>query len=130
MKTIHHTIHFEASPEEVYELIMDPGKHGDITGSEVTMSNEVKGKFAVFDGYCHGHNIELDPGRKIVQAWHFDEEDWDDNHYSTCTFLFTHSGTGCSMSFTQTDVPDASYESLKQGWKDYYWDPMKAYLAD
>jgi hypothetical protein len=25
-------------------------------------------------------------------------------------------------------VPDDKYEDIKQGWKDYYWAPMKAML--
>lgn len=67
---------------------------------------------------------------KNWQVWHFNEDGWDDEHYSTSTFIFTSSGVGCSMVFTQAGVPVESYESLKQGWKDYYWDLMRAYLED
>jgi uncharacterized protein YndB with AHSA1/START domain len=32
------------------------------------------------------------------------------------------------LTFTQTGVPDEHYEDIKQGWKDYYWGPMKQML--
>ena len=58
------------------------------TGSKVIMSNKVNGKFKVFDGYCHGYNIELMQGKKIVQAWNFAEDGWPEDHFSICTFFF------------------------------------------
>jgi activator of HSP90 ATPase len=88
----------------------------------------INGKFTVFDGYCHGYNIELVPERRIVQAWHFAEDGWPDDHYSTCTFLFEETGGKTKLVFLQTDVPEHNVESLKDGWKEFYWDPMKSYL--
>ncbi len=32
------------------------------------------------------------------------------------------------LTFTQTDVPDEFYEDISQGWRDYYWKPMKEML--
>ena len=81
-----------------------------------------------FDGYCHGYNIELIEGKKIVQAWHFAEEGWPDDHFSTCTFLFEEAGNKTKLTFLQTDVPEHKVEALKGGWKEFYWEPMKAYL--
>ena len=73
-KSIRQTVTFDAKPIDVYNLIMDAEKHAAFTGSKVTMSKELNGKFSVFDGYCRGYNIELIPGKKIVQAWHFAED--------------------------------------------------------
>jgi activator of HSP90 ATPase len=129
-KSIRQTVTFAASPKEVYELIMDAKKHAALAGSKVTMSRKVKGKFNVFDGYCHGYNIELVEGKKIVQAWHFAEDGWPDDHFSTCTFLFEKSGNKTKLTFTQTDVPEHKVESLKSGWKEFYWEPMKNYLKN
>jgi activator of HSP90 ATPase len=129
-KTIKQTATFNASPAEVYELIMDERKHSSFTGSEVKMSKKVKGNFEVFDGYCHGYNIELIPGKKIVQAWHFQEDGWPDNHYSICTFLFYQEGDKTKLNFTQTGIPDHKAGELKEGWKDYYWSQMKTYLKN
>src|SRR4051812_31506544 len=129
-KSIKQTVTFSASPKQVYQLLMDAKKHAAFTGSKVKMSAKEKGKFDVFDGYCHGYNMELKEEKKIVQAWHFAEDGWPDDHFSICTFLFEKSGDKTKLSFTQTDVPEHKAESLKGGWKEFYWEPMKSYLKN
>jgi activator of HSP90 ATPase len=129
-KSIKQSVTFSATPEQIYHLIMDPEKHAAFTGSKVIMSKKVNGKFSVFDGYCHGYNIELRPGKKIIQAWHFEEEGWPDDHYSICTFLFEQVGNKTKLTFLQTGIPEANAEALKEGWKQFYWAPMKTYLKD
>jgi activator of HSP90 ATPase len=130
MKTamIKQSVTFNASPEEVYDLIMDSKKHSAFTGSKAIMSKKANGKFKVFDGYCHGYNIELTEGKKIIQAWHFAEDGWPEDHYSICTFNFEKAPAGTKMSFLQTDVPEQNVEALKEGWKQFYWEPMKDFL--
>ncbi|MEQ1587388.1 MAG: SRPBCC family protein [Cyclobacteriaceae bacterium] len=129
-KSFKQTITFEgARPLEVYSLIMDAKKHSAFTSSKVTMSKKVNGKFKMFDGYCTGFNIELKEGKKIVQGWHFKEDGWPEDHFSICTFVFEKNPTCTKLTFTQTDVPEHKIDTLKEGWKLYYWQPMKAYLA-
>ena len=127
-KSIKQTVTFDAPAQKVYELIMDQKKHTAFTGSKVIMSKKLNGKFDVFDGYCRGYNIELIEGEKIVQAWHFQEEGWPDDHYSICTFLFKPEGDKTQLTFTQHGVPEHKVEELKSGWKQFYWTPMKAFL--
>ena len=129
-KTLKQQVTLKASPLEVYNLLMDSEKHGAFTGGDVTMSKEINGEFSVFDGYCRGYNIELDPGKKIVQAWHFAEDGWPDEHFSICTFELNVMEKGTMVIFTQTGIPEHKYESLKGGWKDFYWEPIKQYLAE
>jgi activator of HSP90 ATPase len=127
-KAIRQTVTFTGKPEEVYQLIMDQKKHAAFTGGKATISKKVDGKFSVFDGYCHGYNIELVEGKKIVQAWHFAEDGWPEDHFSVCTFLFEKVGNKTKLTFKQTGVPEHKAESLKGGWKQYYWGPMEAYF--
>lgn len=128
--TIEQFISFNAAPEVVYDLIMDAEKHSEFTGSDVEMSQEIDGKFKVFDGYCHGYNIELERGKKIVQAWHFAEEGWPENHFSICTFLFEPEDGGTKMTFIQTGVPEKNLGALEEGWLEYYWGPMSEFIDD
>ena len=127
-KTIRQTVTFAAKPAEVYRLIMDARKHSAFTGTKVKMSKSVNGKFEVFDGYCHGHNIELREGKKIVQAWHFAEDGWPEDHFSMCIFEFEKAPAGTKLKFTQTEIPEHKADSLKDGWRQFYWEPMKKYL--
>jgi activator of HSP90 ATPase len=68
----------------------------------------------------------LEPDRKIVQSWRY--SDWPEGVYSRATFALSEAGGKTRLSFTQTGVPDDKYEDIKQGWKDYYWGPMKEML--
>ena len=128
--TIKQTETFAATPQKVYDLIIDEKKHAAFSGSPASMSGEVNGQFSVYDGYCTGHNLELIKGEKIVQAWHFAEDGWPDDHFSICTFLFEPEGNHTRLTFTQTGVPKHKAAALAEGWKEYYWDLMQAYLAD
>jgi activator of HSP90 ATPase len=125
-KNIKQTATFKTSPHEVYELLMDEKKHADFTGGEAKISRKVGGKFSISDGEIEGKNLELVPDRKIVQTWRY--SDWQEGHYSTATFALEPTEKGTRLTFTQIDVPDDKYEDIKQGWKDYYWTPMKEVL--
>ena len=127
-KTIKQTATFHATPKEVYELLMDAKKLSKLSGQKAKMSDKINGKFEVFDGYCKGYNIELKEEKKIIQAWHFAEKGWPDDHFSICTFSFAKVPGGTRLSFTQKEVPEKNYESLKSGWKEFYWEPMKKLL--
>ena len=127
-KSFKQNVTFDAAPEEVYQLIMNPKAHSAFTGSDVIVSTKVNGKFRVFDGYCSGYNIELVEGKKIVQAWHFEEEGWPEDHFSICTFIFEKTGKKTKLVFEQKGIPEHKVEALKDGWKNYYWEPMKAFL--
>jgi len=68
-------------------------------------------------------------GEKIIQAWHFDEEGWPDDHFSICTFTFKAEGNKTILTFTQPEVPEHKADSISNGWQEYYWEPMKEMLA-
>ena len=127
-KSISQTVTFESTPEKIYHMLMDQKEHAAFTGSKATIDPKVNGKFSVFDGYCHGYNIELTEGKSIVQAWHFAEDGWPEDHFSICTFNMEQAGNKTKLRFSQTKVPEHKVESLKDGWREFYWEAMKAYL--
>ena len=117
---------FITGPHEVYEAIMDSRKHSEFTGSQVSMSRKVGGKFSVYGGDIEGVNLELIPDQKIVQSWRY--SDWPEGHYSKATFSLKEIPGGMRLNFTQTGVPEKFYDDISQGWRDYYWEPMKEML--
>lgn len=125
-KIIKQSATFKAPPHEVYEALMDSRKHARFTGGKASISREVGGKFTAYDGYIDGVNLELVPDQKIVQSWR--ASDWPEKHYSTVTFALKELNSGTRLTFTQTGVPEEFYEEIKQGWHDYYWNPMKQLL--
>lgn len=128
IKTIKQTATFDATPEAIYKLLLDEKKVAAFTDSKANISTKVNGKFNVFDGYCHGYNIELITGKKIVQAWHFAEDGWPDDHFSICTFALEKEGNKTKLRFLQSGVPEHKADSLKSGWKEFYWDAIKEHL--
>ena len=58
-KTITQTATFNATPQTVYEALLDSKKHAAFTGANAKIDKKVNGKFNVHDGYCHGYNIEF-----------------------------------------------------------------------
>jgi activator of HSP90 ATPase len=125
-KTIRQSVTFKASVDTVYEALLDSKKHAKFTGSVVKMSREIGGKFSVYGGDIQGVNLELVPGQRIVQSWRY--SDWPKGHYSKATFSLTGVPGGTRLIFTQIGVPEQFYDDIKQGWRDYYWAPMKKML--
>ena len=118
-----------ASPKVVYETLMSSTKHSAFTNGEAKISPKVGGAFTTFDGWATGKNIELEPGKLIVQTWR--AEDWPTGHFSTVKFqLLPAPGGNTKLLFTQTDVPVAKAKDIARGWRDYYWAAMKTYLSE
>ncbi|MFW9827709.1 MAG: SRPBCC family protein [Candidatus Thorarchaeota archaeon] len=127
-KTIEQSILIKANPHEVYEAFMDSKKHSKFTESKATISREIGGKFSIFEGEIEGKNLELIQDKKIVQSWRSKEENWPKSHYSTITIDLESVENGTNLKFKQTEVPSTCYESVKEGWNDYYWEPLKGML--
>ncbi len=125
-KNIKQAVTFKATPHEIYEALMDSRKHSKFTEGKASISRKVGGKFSISDGYIAGTNLELVPDEKIVQSWR--ASDWQEGHYSKVTFKLSKVEKGTRIDFTQTGVPEEQYEDISQGWKDYYWEPMKEFL--
>ena len=123
MKTIKKTVQFKASTHDVFEALMDSKKHAEFSGSTAKISRKVGGKFTAYNGYIEGTNLKIEKDKLIIQEWR--GSDWPEGVYSTATFKITKTGAGSKLEFTQTGGPDAQYKAIKQGWTDYYWEPMK-----
>ena len=122
-KTIKQKVDFKATPHEVYEALMDSKKHSKFTGDKAEISRKVGGKFTAYGAYIEGTNLELVPDKKIVQLWR--GSDWPDGHFSKATFVFEVGKQGTKMTFTQEGVPKDHCDSISDGWKEHYWEPMK-----
>lgn len=125
-KTIRQVVSFKVTPHEVYEALMDSRKHARFTEAAARISRRVGGKISAYDGYVDGLNLALVPDKKIVQSWR--GSDWPEGHYSKASFALARTKTGTRLTFTQTGVPDDQYRPTRLGWKEHYWEKMKAML--
>ena len=125
--TINQEITFDASPHEVYELIMDESKHANFSEAPCVMSREVGGKYSCYDGYIKGENLELVQDKKIVQTWQ--GKDFPEGHFSKVTFIFEEKNGKTILKFKHENVPAELSPHIEKGWQDHYWDKMKKYLS-
>ncbi len=126
-KTIKQTVLLPAAPQQVYDAILKAGKHAEFTGSKATSSPRVGGKFTAYDGYIWGKHLELVKGRKIVQEWQTTE--WPAGAPpSTVEFTLEEKKGATELIMIHSGVPAEQAESYRQGWIDYYWEPLKEYF--
>jgi activator of HSP90 ATPase len=114
-------------PETLYKMMMDSKKHSAFTGDAARISPKVGGRFTAYGDYIEGKNLELKPPKKIVQAWR--ASDWKEGHLSKVTFEFKKTKQGTTLVFTHAGVPADQAASIKDGWYDFYWTPMKQKLG-
>lgn len=124
---IHQEIQFDASPERIYSALTDGRQFAAFTGAPADNQGEVGGAFSGFGGHIAGRNVELEQGRRVVQAWR--AASWSPGVYSIAKFELTPMGSGTRLVFDQAGFPDAEAPHLEQGWHKMYWDPLRKYLG-
>ena len=118
-----------AKPQEVYDALVDPRKHAEFTGAKATGQAKVGAAFTAWDGYISGKHLTLEPGKRLVQEWRTTE--WPkDAPPSRLEWTFRAKGDGTEVVMVHSEVPADQAESYRQGWIDYYWDPLKQYFED
>lgn len=88
-KMIKLTEKFSCRAVDMYEILMDENRWKGFTQSNAKISKDVGGEFSIFDGSVMGTNVDLQPGKLIVQKWRFGS--WPDGVFSTVylSFLLT-----------------------------------------
>lgn len=120
-------ITFETTPEKLYSALMTGEEFAAATAAPAEISAEEGGTFSCFGGQITGRHIELQPNRRIVQAWRAGP--WADGAYSIVRFDISQSGDATVLSMRHAGFPDGEDEHLDGGWKKMYWAPLKAYLS-
>jgi len=116
-----------AKPEDVYSAWLDARGHSDMTGSPAEALPIEGAAFTAWDGYISGRNLKLEPNRRIVQSWRttrFAPGDPD----SQIEVLLEPHREGTKLTLVHSNVPDG-HESYREGWRDYYFEPMKLYFV-
>ncbi len=127
-KTIHQQVLLPAAPKAVYAALMDEKKHAAFTGAKAKISKKVGGAFECYDDYITGQNVELLPGKRIVQVWR--GKSWPAGTFTLVTFALAKAAGGkTKLTFTHLGVPASDYKAKIEGWRVHYWEPLKRYLA-
>jgi uncharacterized protein YndB with AHSA1/START domain len=127
-KTITQSVTLPGAPAAVYSALMNEKKHTAFTGEPAKIEARIGGRFTCYGGYITGVTVDLVPKKLIVQAWR--GRDWPKGYYSLVTFALSPAGGGkTKLAFTHVGVPASDYQGKIKGWRSFYWEPLKRYLA-
>ena len=125
---IHQEVTIDASPAAVYGVLTGSDEFARMTGGRAAdISNAVGGAASMFGGDIRARNIELVPGKRVVQAWR--SQAWPEGVYSIVRFELAPAGKGTKVTFDQSGHPDEAQQTLEGGWHQMYWQPMNAMLT-
>ena len=118
-----------AAPAAIYDAWLDSAGHAAMTGGHAArMSPEPGAGFVAWDDYITGHNLTLEPGRRIVQSWRttrFAASDPD----SQIEIVLAPVAGGTRVTVNHSNVPDGHTSYRDGGWQNNYFDPMKRYFG-
>lgn len=127
-RTITQTVVVPATPGEVYDAFVNPRTHAAFTGAAATGAARVGGAFTSWDGYISGVHRELVRDRRIVQDWQTTE--WPKGAApSRVEWSFTTVTDGTKVRMVHSHVPTEQADAYRQGWIDFYWQPLAAYFT-
>ena len=116
-----------ATPEQIYGLLTNGAKFGDVTGQPGKGGGAQGAYFALFGDWLEGRQVELVPGERISQAWRF--TDWEPGVYSMVRFTLTRDDGGTKLVVDQDGVPDDVHEHVRTNWSAFYFQPLIKHFA-
>jgi activator of HSP90 ATPase len=125
--SIHQDVPFKASPQQIYDALLDSKQFASFTGRPAEIDPKEGGAFSLFGDLVSGRNVELVPKQRIVQAWR--PASWDKGIYSIVKFELTPQGSGTLIVFDHTGFPEGKYDGLLSGWNGHYWGPLAKFLT-
>jgi len=124
--TIHQEIEFNATPQKLYETLLDSKQFTEFSGRPAQINREVGGAFSLFKGHIIGRNVELVPNERIVQAWRV--VTWPEGAYSIVRFELKPQGSGTHLVFDHIGFPEGLHDHLAEGREENYWSLLKKYF--
>lgn len=126
--TIKQKILINADPIEVYNAYIDPKLQSRFTGVSAKGGQKKGSEFNYSDGYITGKTMMLVKGKRIVQLWKTSE--WPEGSpYSMLDLRFEKKGNQTELTMIHSKVPKSQVKMYKEGWMEYYWNPLKDYFA-
>ncbi|MFY9939200.1 MAG: SRPBCC family protein [Silvibacterium sp.] len=125
--SLHQEIDFKASPQRVYEVLLDSKLFTAFSGMPAEIDPKAGGAFTTFGGQIEGRTVELVANQRIVQAWR--PTHWDPGVYSIVRFELKPQGSGATVVLDHTGFPEGDFDHLTWGWNAHYWEPLKKFFA-
>ncbi len=122
LRTVVQHVFMPAEPAEIFHLLTDP------TGTVCEGAPVEGGSYTAGSGYMSGRYETLEEGRLIVCTWQTTE--WPKGYGpSRLEFVLEPVEGGCELTMTHAELPASQADDYRKGWIDFYWTPMREYLA-
>ena len=127
--TVVREIAIDASPETVWQFLVDPEKATRWMGMSATLDPRPGGVYRVevIPGHtASGAFVELDPPNRLVQTWGWEPDENGEARSvqpgsTTIEIELVAEGDGTLLKFTHRELPDAANaESHAHGWDHYF----------
>jgi activator of HSP90 ATPase len=129
MATIQLKVKFPVKAKRLYELYLNSEEHSEAIGSRVKISGKIGASYSSWDQYISGKTLHLLPEKQIVQTWR--ASDWEKTDGDSILVLsFSDTASGSEIEMIHSGVPEKHAASIKKGWADYYWKPLKKWLHE
>jgi uncharacterized protein YndB with AHSA1/START domain len=93
------------------------------------ISGRIGGAFSTCGDDVCGINVDLVPGKRIVQAWR--HRKFPEGIYSMAAVTLTPTPDGgTQLVLTHRGVPKDLIPETEQAWRERYWSRMKALISD
>ncbi|MEK7152766.1 MAG: SRPBCC domain-containing protein [Patescibacteria group bacterium] len=121
---INETYTIEAPVEKVWQALTDATVIEHWTTGPAHMDTRPGGMFSLYDGDIHGTNTNVVPHKLLQQDWH-----GDDNPERKYDVTFTLESVGDTTRVRVTHAAsDDDAQSMRDGWEQHYFKPMKQLL--
>lgn len=124
MKSLKQHYYINASQEEVFSAITNPFTIELWSGYPASMEAKENTEFTIFDGDITGKNLQVIQFSKLVQEWYFGEQ----QDPSIVTIDIKKHQAGTKIALEHTNIPDEDFESIEEGWREYYWGAIKEFF--
>lgn len=124
LKSIHQTYQINTTLKKVWDALINPKTIEKWGGGPVKMTDKEGEEFSLWGGDIHGTNLEVEPDKKLVQAWY--GGDWDIP--SKVTFNLKEKGEGVEVELIHENVPENDAEDIDDGWQQFYLGSIKRFL--
>ena len=131
--SIHQESVIAAPPEQVFELLTTGSLFSSATGLPAEITDREGDPFLVFGGRVEGRQVELVPGRRVVQAWRFGAahpSPWEPGVYSMVRFTLEPAGDGTRLVIDHAGIPAEWVEHISVGYPDFYQEPIAKFFAN
>jgi len=129
MESLKMSVTLPVKADKLYKAWLTSKEHAAFTGGAAKVSSKVGGKFTAWDGYISGKNTELKANKKIVQTWRTSEfpEDAPD---SILEIDFEEKNGKTKLNLYHYNLQKGDAKKYRNGWRDYYFEPMKQYFGE